>query len=309
MKLSEETLNRHLGRDADGTLRPVYVTPDKIDPTLLVPVPRSINRDKYGITATDFVGYDRWNCYEFSTLLENNLPLFGSVSVVYSSFTPVIVESKSLKLYLNSFNMHRFEVNTVEGLVTAAEATISRDLNAIGLEDVSVRVTLDIEPDIRTRASLFKGSFMSLEKAFLRSRGLFDSAEEPEELLEKTPNRPDRVQRFVCGVRSNCKVTNQPDWGRVYVSILPGGREGLSPASLLRFVAGLRTKNHFHEEVCEIIYKHVWDSVQPVALLVGCNYMRRGGIDINPIRSSSYTLLDSETRSPHTFNIAPDLRQ
>jgi len=97
----------HLGKAGDGSIVKPYVTPDKVDPGLLVSVPRYLNREQYGIEEGNlpFAGRDAWNAYEFSTLLKNGFPVSGWIKFAYSSDTPNIVESKSVKLYLNSFNM------------------------------------------------------------------------------------------------------------------------------------------------------------------------------------------------------------
>ena len=90
-------------------------------------------------------------------------------------------------------------------------------------------------------------------------------------------------------LRSNCRVTNQPDWGDVYVHIK--GNYSVTPESLLQYIVSMRKENHFHEEICECIYKRLWDLLQPQELFVACLYTRRGGIDINPVRASSHEVL------------------
>jgi len=86
-------------------------------------------------------------------------------------------------------------------------------------------------------------------------------------------------------LRSNCRVTNQPDWGDVYIAIK--GEKTVTPESLLQYIVSMRKENHFHEEICECIYKRLYDLVNPDELFVACLYTRRGGIDINPLRASS----------------------
>ena len=102
----ENIASVHLGKAGDGTVVKPYVTPDHIDPTLLVGIPRYLNRDQYDLYADDlpFLGYDVWNCYEFSTLTNNGFPVSGVLRIVYPCDSFKIVESKSLKLYLNSYN-------------------------------------------------------------------------------------------------------------------------------------------------------------------------------------------------------------
>ena len=91
-------------------------------------------------------------------------------------------------------------------------------------------------------------------------------------------------------LRSNCRVTNQPDWGDIYIHI--NGTKTVTPESLIRYIVSMRSENHFHEEICEAVYKRLSDLLRPTELVVACLYTRRGGIDINPIRASSNYLLE-----------------
>jgi len=130
---NQEELNKlvsvHLGKAGDGTVVKPYVTPDDVDPTLLVAVPRHLNRTQYDIQEDDlpFVGVDAWNAYEFSTLLDNGFPVSGWLKFVYDSDSPNIVESKSVKLYLNSYNMARLITSTSDFWMV--EDRIARDLS------------------------------------------------------------------------------------------------------------------------------------------------------------------------------------
>ena len=109
MSKIEDIASVHLGKAGDGSVVKPYITPDNIDNSLLVGIPRHLNRTAYNIDDSDlpFVGFDTWNCYEFSTLTTNGFPVCGVIRLVYPANSPNIVESKSLKLYMNSFNMAR----------------------------------------------------------------------------------------------------------------------------------------------------------------------------------------------------------
>ena len=97
-------------------------------------------------------------------------------------------------------------------------------------------------------------------------------------------------------LKSNCRVTNQPDWGDVYIHMKTD--RGLIPSSLAQYIVSFRDECHFHEEICECIYKRLWDLYQPVELAVTCLYARRGGIDINPTRVSHVDLLNDRLIDP-----------
>lgn len=286
---NQEELNKlvsvHLGKAGDGTVVKPYVTPDDVDPSLLVGVPRSLNRTQYEIEEDNlpFRGFDVWNAYEFSTLLKNGFPVTGWLKFNYESSTPNIVESKSVKLYLNSFNMARLISNVDE--ITEIENMISEDIGNVvgGIVDVGISIG-----DVDTMRPII-GDFVSLESYCNIEKMSFDNYNENPNILEVVPS----IGRYEAwrsnSLRSNCRVTNQPDWGDVYIHIK--GKKAVTPESLLKYIVSMRKENHFHEEICECIYKRLFDLLEPEELFVTCLYTRRGGIDINPIRASSESLV------------------
>jgi 7-cyano-7-deazaguanine reductase len=273
----------HLGKAGDGSVVKPYVTPDSVDPSLLVGVPRVLNRTAYEIDEENlpFKGSDTWNCYEFSTLADNGFPVSGLLRIVYSSDSPNIVESKSLKLYLNSFNMMK-NGDTTDEILINIEQRIYDDLSkCLGTE--SVDVCLMFEDGI-TRKPI-EGDFVLVEKFVDPTTITFDQFNESPDTLQvvDSDGYPKLWRSSV--LRSNCRVTNQPDWGDVYIAIK--GEKTVTPESLLQYIVSMRKENHFHEEICECIYKRLRDLINPDELFVACLYTRRGGIDINPLRASS----------------------
>ena len=286
----------HLGKAGDGSVVKPYVTPDSVDASLLVAVPRHLNRTGYGLEdgRLPFVGFDAWNAYEFSTLLSNGFPVSGWLKFTYDSDTPNIVESKSVKLYLNSYNMARL-INTQDDL-WLIEEKIAQDLGQAvgGRVDVSVTVG-----DVNTIRPM-KGDFFALETYCNVEKMSFDQYNESADILEVVPSIG-RYERWRShSLRSNCRVTNQPDWGDVYIHIK--GEKAVTPESLLKYIISMRKENHFHEEICECIYKRLHDLLQPEELLVTCLYTRRGGIDINPARATSYNVLWENTNITDAFH-------
>jgi len=287
---NQEELNKlvgvHLGKAGDGTAVKPYVTPDTVDPTLLVSVPRILNRTAYEIDESNlpFVGVDAWNAYEFSTLLVNGFPVSGWLKFTYPSDSPNIVESKSVKLYLNSYNMAKLVTTTDD--MWQVEDKIAKDISeAVGAEvDVFVRWG-----DVDTVRPIV-GDFISLEHYCNIGKMTFDEYNESPNTLQVVPSigRYEKWRSY--SLRSNCRVTNQPDWGDVYIHIK--GERAVTPESLLKYIVSMRKENHFHEEIAECIYKRLWDLLEPEELLVTCLYTRRGGIDINPTRASNYYLLN-----------------
>jgi len=276
----ENIASKHLGKAGDGSVVKPYITPDNVDASLLVGVPRHLNRTAYDIDDNDlpFVGVDAWNGYEFSTLLTNGFPVSGWVKFTYPSDTPNIVESKSVKLYLNSYNMARLIETTDD--VYIIEDKISNDLSKAvgGVVEVFIQ-----RGDIDTVKPII-GDFTSLEHYCNIQNMSFDNYNESADILEVVPSigRYERWRSY--SLRSNCRVTNQPDWGDVYIHIK--GENSVTPESLLKYIVSMRKENHFHEEICECIYKRLYDLLDPEELFVSCLYTRRGGVDINPTRAT-----------------------
>ena len=289
MSDNQKTLNDlvsvHLGRAGDGTVVKPYVTPDSVDESLLVAVPRQLNRTEYELHDDNlpFIGYDAWNAYEFSTLLKNGFPISGWLKFVCDSKSPNIVESKSVKLYLNSYNMAKL-MDTPDDL-WMIEDQISSHLSKAAGADVWVQIAIGHVDE----SAPIKGDFTSLESYCNILELTFDEYTERSDILQVVPSIG-RYERWRShSLRSNCRVTNQPDWGDVYVHIK--GKNAVTPESLLQYIVSMRKENHFHEEICECIYKRLYDILEPEELLVACLYTRRGGIDINPVRASSAEVL------------------
>lgn len=287
---SQDELNKligvHLGKAGDGTAVKPYVTPDEVDASLLVPVPRHINRVDYDIDDNNlpFEGVDAWNAYEFSTLLKNGFPVSGWLKFTYAADSECIVESKSVKLYLNSYNMARLVDNLDD--IWMVEDRIQQDLSNAVKTEVCISLCIG---DVYNTAKPIIGDFVSLENYCDVEHLTFDHFNESANILQQQPSAG-RVWRWRSNsLRSNCRVTNQPDWGDVFIHMKSDMT--VTPESLLQYIVSMRKENHFHEEICECIYKRLYDLFKPEELFVACLYTRRGGIDINPIRATSTKLL------------------
>lgn len=290
MEKIEDIASVHLGKAGDGSVVKPYVTPDAIDSNLLVPIPRKLNRDAYDIDddALPFVGFDTWNCYEVSFMLDNGYPVNCVAKIVIPANSKYIVESKSLKLYLNSFNMHKMGAD-LDTAILNAQYYIEQHLSKI-LELKYVPVTLFTDTNY-VPAPLPMMGFIPIEKLINVELIEFSTFNEDKDILQPMKvNMGVPVQVRTNVLRSNCRVTNQPDWGDVYIHIR--GFEVPTYESLLKYIVSMRKENHFHEEICEMLYKRLWSQFDPVELMVGCMYTRRGGIDINPVRASDFHLID-----------------
>lgn len=252
------------------------------DPTLLVPVERKLNRVDYDITDEDFAGYDVWHAYEVSFLTEKGLPTTAVAKIIVPSDSKYFFESKSIKLYLYSLNMERHGQTREEGMEIIRNI-ITKDLSSATESNVQVRLFLK-ENNINSFADA-----APIENFIDVNSIEFTVFNESPELIEYT-NETGEAFISIANVRSNCRVTHQPDWATLYVKYK--GSKRLDLVSLQKFIVSFRNENHFHEEVCEQIFKMLTNKLQPDDLMVGMLYTRRGGIDICPIRANKLDLLD-----------------
>jgi 7-cyano-7-deazaguanine reductase len=273
-------------------------------PEILVPIPRYLNRELYGITTPDtlFTGYDVWHAFECSTLTNTGVPISFILKIIYPSESEFIIESKSLKLYLASFNMEKMGANGVEAQMAYTER-VKMDLERVLQTSVQVIPFNSAQPQIPLNE--FK-EYTSIDNELANGTiTITDYKENPQILIEG--NTTQGVQLYKTDLlKSNCKVTKQPDWGSVYLYIK--GSKIPSIESFVKYIISLRDENHFHEEICELIYKRVHDIFKPDELAVTCLYTRRGGIDICPTRVSHKYLLN-KTLTSREFNDSPTFRR
>lgn len=267
------------------------------DRSLIVPVARQENRATIGIDDNNppFVGIDVWNAYEISCLTKNGIPVVGFAKISYSSNNKYIVESKSLKLYLNSFNMTRLDTTSIDEAYKTLQYTIAKDLTDALKTPVSVRVfpancacnTNTLEQCI----NMNKTGLVDLDEIAKTPDFKCDQYNEDSSIISSNAKDvPCDLIAVSHSLRSNCKVTKQPDWGAVFISMK--GNKSIDYGSLYKYVVSFRNESHFHEEICETIYSRLYNILTPQELLVACFYTRRGGIDINPIRASNGRLLE-----------------
>ncbi|MGQ1786235.1 MULTISPECIES: NADPH-dependent 7-cyano-7-deazaguanine reductase QueF [unclassified Saccharicrinis] len=255
--------------------------PREYAPEILVAVPRKLNREQYQISDSHlpFVGVDAWHAYELGFLTEKGLPVTGVLKIVYACESEFLVESKSLKLYLNSFNMGKYGGNKEEGIAMVLE-TVKKDLSSL----LKTEVEASFHHRYNEGISDF-GEFSLLEELPGADNATFDRFKEDARLLVSAPTSETHELKVSSNLlRSNCKITHQPDWGSAFIHIKSKHRVDLM--SLLKYLVSIRDENHFHEEICEMLYKRLMDKFEPEALMVSCLYTRRGGIDICPVRAN-----------------------
>ncbi len=243
------------------------------DPALLCPIPRKLKRDEIGLPdELPFHGVDIWNAYEMSWLTPHGKPVVAMGEFRIPCESPNLIESKSIKLYLNSFNQTSFDD------FESVRALMSQDLGGAAGAPVDVRLLEAAEFANQSFAKLPGDCLDGLDiavESYALDPTLLDGAADPQEQVTET------LHSHL--LKSNCLVTNQPDWGSVLIRY-HGAR--MDREAVLRYLISFRQHNEFHEQCVERIYCDLMRFCQPRKLTVYARYTRRGGLDINPFRSN-----------------------
>ena len=243
------------------------------DRTLLQPVPRALNRDGLGITQNQpfTIGADIWTAYEISWLNEKGLPQVAIADIYLDYQSQNLIESKSFKLYLNSFNQSKFAD------FTAVQQTMQRDLSECAQGYVKVRLNpvdiYDSQKIDHLQGDCIDEQDIEITSYEFNADWLKDCVSD--EIVEEK-----LVSHLL---KSNCLITNQPDWGTLHIHYV-GNK--IDHEKLLRYVVSFRQHNEFHEQCVERIFCDLMHYAKPEKLTVYARYTRRGGLDINPFRSN-----------------------
>jgi 7-cyano-7-deazaguanine reductase len=286
-----------------GSSASYAVYTEQFDPSLLNPMPRSLARDQWNIKASDFVGYDTWHCHEATFLLDNGVPVAGTLKIVYSSGSHFMVESKSAKLYLNSFDMCKMG-STFDIAVANYEQQAVRDLEAALHTPVRVKFFpsgSDLLPDV----ALFPcEGYTDLNEVSKASDLVITDYEGKEEHLKfyslKNTDQIVNEKFFTNALRSRCRHTKQKDTGAAYIHIITKGCEVI-PETLFKQIVSLREVNEFHEFCAEKLFTSIKSHPAVIDCAVTLLYSRRGSLDINPTRASSYELLPPVLIDPNFY--------
>ncbi|WP_394128786.1 NADPH-dependent 7-cyano-7-deazaguanine reductase QueF [Shewanella maritima] len=242
------------------------------DASLLQGVARKLNRDAINLQDDlPFHGSDIWTGYELSWLNAKGKPVVALLDVNLDIKSTNLIESKSFKLYLNSFNQTRFDS------VDAVQQTISKDLSACANGEVSVKV---IEPKHFSHARIVELPGTCIDDLDIEVE---DYQFNPEYLVDSIDQEKNVAETINSNLlKSNCLITSQPDWGSVMIRY-QGPK--IDREKLLRYLISFRQHNEFHEQCVERIFIDLKRFCQCQKLTVYARYTRRGGLDINPFRS------------------------
>lgn len=277
--------------------------PTEYSPETLYPIARNLGRDVIGWQDDKLaVGVDWWHAFELSWLNAQGISQVAIARFAIPASSPFIVESKSLKLYLNSINFTEFASwNEVQAL-------IAKDLSSCVQAEVTVEI-FSLNDDLDDKATgllIAQPEGVCIDEALANSSEKVTLTEHPDaSLLESKADDNNLASNNTAEVaqpytfysnllRSNCPVTNQPDWGTLAVSITSD--KAFDEASMLRYILSFRQHNGFHEQCVEQIFADLSKHYEPSELMVRAWYTRRGGIDINPCRVSDIKLLPQPSR-------------
>ena len=262
-----------MGTEADKT---PSGRPDEYSPDLLQSIPRSEGRDRLGIAgALPFAGEDIWNAYELSWLDNDGKPMVATGEFRIPANSPNIIESKSLKFYLNSLNGARYDS------LETVRSTIAADLGGV----------CGTEAKVRLHASASAGTPAQGEPVghCIDTEALETAAYDLDPgLLRDSADSRSRVTETLHSnlLKTNCPVTGQPDWATVMIRYR-GSR--IRRGALLAYLVSYRNHAEFHEQCVERMFMDIERYCRPSALSVYARYLRRGGLDINPFRSNFET--------------------
>jgi 7-cyano-7-deazaguanine reductase len=260
---------------------------DQYDASLLYPLARQTKRDELGIKSTlPFMGADLWTAYELSWLNPRGKPQVALAHITVPCETPCIVESKSFKLYLGSFN------NTVFDSADAVRERIAQDIGAAawGKEGARVGVKL-ISPEQFNTQTMHELEGLSLDRLDIDCTHYTPAPQLLTAAFDEQPVTETLTSQLL---KSNCLVTGQPDWGSVQISY--SGPQ-IEQGCLLQYIVSFRNHNEFHEQCVERIYTDIMARCRPAKLAVYARYTRRGGLDINPWRTSHPQIAPLNVRS------------
>ena len=264
---------------------------DQYDASLLFPIPRTEKRAEIGLStaaAMPIFGADMWTAYEVSWLNARGKPQIAIAHITVPCESPCIIESKSFKLYLNSFN------SSVFGSIDAVQDVLKRDLALAAWQGAdkagAVGVRL-LKPEAFDALPIHEMDGLSLDRLDIDCTRYTPAPELLTTVAGESPVSEVLVSNLL---KSNCLVTGQPDWGSVQISY---SGQAIDQEGLLQYLVSYRNHNEFHEQCVERIFMDIWTRCKPTRLSVYARYTRRGGLDINPYRTSHPAALPANIRT------------
>ena len=290
-----EIASKHLGQSGSYA---VYT--DKHDSSLLVPMPRELARTDWGITGEEFIGEDVWHCHEATFLTNSGIPVAGTLKFSYNSNSKYMIESKSMKLYLNSFDMCKMG-STIDLAIIHYELQITEDLSKVLETEVRVKFHESGRDGIQVDSFVSYQDLHTTIKLEQNNVEITDYNAQHSHLLFTRDKKSNEYKLFTNVLRSRCRHTKQKDTGTAYIYIKTK-KSKLDLVSLFKEVVALREVNEFHEFCCEKLYTAIMATGEVESCMIALLYSRRGSLDINPIRATSSELIPSLYTNPQFYS-------
>jgi len=276
---------------------------DTFDSSLLVPMPRALARNEYGITGKEFTGYDVWHCHESTFLLNNGIPVAGTLKIIYPSDSEYMVESKSIKLYLNTYDMCKMGY-TIDAAIKNYENQISKDL--CNILKTNVRVYFhknNADEKAVDPVKEYIDIYNYLDDKIYYMKDIEYNGDNTYNITEKNNknNISHSVKLSTNVLRSRCRHTKQKDTGSAYINFVVKPGYKINVESVLRQILQLREKNEFHEFCAEVLYTKFVNQKGIEDVMVSLLYARRGSLDINPVRTSNIKLIPEVMINPEIY--------
>ncbi len=280
IEMTNKTELNEIASKTLGSENSYAVFTDKYDTSLLNLMPRDLARKDWGIDGSEMSGYDVWNCYEATFLLDSGQPVAGTLKMVFPISNKDVVESKSMKLFLNSFDMCKMG-KTFKEAISNYENAVRAAFSAKGLICNVRFYSVHILESTSLRNNQYPHPLRMFSLLDIDEKVEFDDYTASKKHLEGRANLNSRHLVYTNILRSRCRHTKQKDSGSAFM-IFCGDYK---PSSLLQEIVSLREVNEFHEFCAEKLYVSLSEKLADVG--VALLYSRRGGIDIMPIRFSS----------------------
>jgi 7-cyano-7-deazaguanine reductase len=282
-----------------GSSASYAVYTEQFDPTLLNPMPRKLARDGWGIKGDEFVGFDTWHCHESTFLLESGAPIAGTLKFTYSAESEYMVESKSMKLYLNSFDMCKMG-STIQEAILNYELQVKADLEKYLKTEVKTKFFISGSDIVGTFPLMGYIDLFPFLGVDIESETFTDYEAKENHITFNKANfkgccKKNEVEIyankfFTNALRSRCRHTKQKDTGTAYISINTKNCL-VDPMSLYKQIVSLREVNEFHEFCAEKLYTEIMKHPEVESCLVTLLYARRGSLDINPTRGTNLDMI------------------
>ena len=274
-----------------GSANSYAVYTDQFDPSQLNPMPRILARQDWGIKGDEFVGYDTWHCHEATFLLNNGLPIAGTLKIVCPADSEFMVESKSFKLYLNTFDMCKMG-DTIPEAIENYENQVKKDISACIGKEVEVGFFREGEQELYEKdpGDGYYDLFRLIGNKKLEEMQVEDYSGKESHFSIIPAETADDISVMTGILRSRCRHTKQKDTGAAYFHITTRkGRVDLE--GLLKEVIALREVNEFHEFCSEKLFTAITKHPDIKDCVVMLLYARRGSLDINPVRATKLELI------------------